>query len=201
MKKAFSAFLALISLAFLTACDAGMAAQIGDTKISQSTVQSRIAEILSERTKFDTSQMQLSYGEELNRGELRFLVISTIFQKLAEENGIKITKAMEDSRRAEIINQVGGSGQLAQALAGAQIAPSDFDAYVRSTLISEELTNRARAAGVAEEDLGIAIQSQVRDFTKKVGIKINPQYGTWDQKNADMIAFDAAGNAVKKITP
>ena len=68
-------------MAFLTACDAGTAAQIGETKISNETVQNRIAEINAERLKYDTSQMELSVGEELNRAELRFLVISEIFKK------------------------------------------------------------------------------------------------------------------------
>ena len=96
MKKVISALLVASSFMLLTACDAGTAAQIGDTKISINTVQSRIAEINAERTKYDTSQMQLSVGEELNRTEVRFLVISEIFKKLAVKSGIKITQAMKD---------------------------------------------------------------------------------------------------------
>ena len=130
MKKLISGFLAIAGLALLTACDAGVAAQIGDTRISQNTVQSRVAEILAERRNYETSQMQLSFGEELNRAELRFLVIATIFEKLAEENQINVTKAMVDARKAEILNQLGGPEQLSQALVSAQLAPSDFDFYV-----------------------------------------------------------------------
>lgn len=198
MKKLIS-ILVFGSLFFLTACDAGVAAQIGDTKISQSTVQNKVAEILSERRNFDTSQMQLTYGEELNRSELRFLVISTIFGKLAAESNIKVTKAMKDARKAELLNQIGGSQQLSQALVGAQLAPSDFDLYVESVLISEQLTEKAKAAGVAEEDLGTVVQGLVRNLTNKIGIKINPQYGTWDSQAADLAAFDAAGSAVKPL--
>ena len=61
MKKLISGFLAIAGLALLTACDAGVAAQIGDTKISQNTVQSRVSEILAERRNYETSQMQLSF--------------------------------------------------------------------------------------------------------------------------------------------
>ena len=185
---------------FLTACDAGVAAQIGDTKISQSTVQSKVAEILTERRNYETSQMQLSSGEELNRAQLRFLVIADIFSKLAEKSNIKVTQAMKDSRKAEILNQLGGTQQLSQALVSAQMAPSDFDLYIESILISEKLTDQARAAGVAEDQLGSAIQSLVRNLTKEIGIKINPQYGTWDSQAADLTAFDAAGSAVKPLT-
>lgn len=199
MKRLISVLLAIAGLFFLTACDAGIAAQIGDTKISQSTVQSKVAEILSERGNYETSQMQLSYGEELNRSELRFLVIATIFGKLADESGIKVTKAMIDARKAEILTQLGGDDQLNQALVSAQLAPSDFDLYVESILISERLTERARAAGVTENDLGTVVQNLVKDLTEEIGIKINPQYGTWDAVAADLAAFDAAGSAVKTL--
>ena len=200
MKKVISVLLAASSLFFLTGCDSGIAAQVGDTKISQNTVQSKISEILTERTKFDVSQMQISVGEELNRAELRFLLISAIFEKLADQNGIKITQAMKDSRKAEILNQVGGPEQLPQALVGAQMPPSDFDLYIQSLLISEALVEKAKAAGVAEANTGAAIQTLVKALTEKEGIKINPQYGAWDPNNADLVTFDSAGTAVKTKT-
>lgn len=200
MKRIFGSLVAISTLFFLTACNAGVAAQIGDTKISQGTVQSKVAEILAERRNYEVSQMQLSYGEELNRAELRFLVIATIFGKLAEESGIKVTKAMKDARKAEILNQLGGSEQLNQAFVSAQLAPSDFDLYVESILISEEISDQARAAGVSENDLGTTVQDLVKNLTSKIGIKINPQYGTWDAALADLAEFDAAGTAVKPLT-
>jgi hypothetical protein len=200
MKRIIGSLVAISTLFFLTACNAGVAAQIGDTKISQGTVQSKVAEILAERRNYEVSQMQLSYGEELNRAELRFLVIATIFGKLAEESGIKVTKAMKDARKAEILNQLGGSEQLNQAFVSAQLAPSDFDLYVESILISEEISDQARAAGVSENDLGTTVQDLVKNLTSKIGIKINPQYGTWDAELADLAEFDAAGTAVKPLT-
>lgn len=199
MKRVISALLVVSSLSFLTGCDSGVAAQFGDTKISQSTVQSRISEILAERRKYDTSQMQLSAGEALNRSELRFLLISAVFEKLASENGIVITQAMKDSRRAEIYSQVGGVEKLPQALLSAQLAPSDFDLYLQSELISNALIAKAKAAGVADSDTGLALQKLVSQITQKVGVRINPQYGTWDPTSADLVAYDPAGSAVKTL--
>ena len=200
MKKLISAFLVVSGLAFLTACDAGTAAQIGETKISVNTVQSRIAEINDARREFDTSQIQLVVGEELNRTQVRFLVIAEIFKKLANKNGIEITQAMKDSRKAEIFNSIGGADQLDQALVSAQMAPSDFDLYIEALLISDKLVERAVAAGIAEADAQTAIQQLVLEFTKTEVVRINPQYGTWDPTIADLDAFDAAGTAVKSIT-
>lgn len=201
MKRFLSALLIISGLTTLTACNAGIAAQVGDTKIMQSTVQGRISEILSERRKMDTSQMQLSTGEALNRAELRFLLISDIFEKLAKENKIEITQAMKDSRRVEIYNQLGGQENLTQALIGAQMAPSDFELYLQSVLISQALVERAKASGISDADTGSAIQQLVKGLTQKVGIKVNPQYGAWDPINADLTAFDPAASAVKPLNP
>jgi hypothetical protein len=200
MKKVISALLVASSFMLLTACDAGTAAQIGDTKISINTVQSRIAEINAERTKYDTSQMQLSVGEELNRTEVRFLVISEIFKKLAEKSGIKITQAMKDAKKASILNSLGGTEQLGQALVSAQMAPSDLDLYIEAVLISDELSKMAVASGVAETEVGTAVQQLVKELTKTEKVKINPQYGAWNPNQADLAAFDSAGTAVKVKT-
>jgi hypothetical protein len=200
MKKLISAVLVLSSLAFLTACDAGTAAQIGDTKISMETVQTRIAEINAERLKYDTSQMELSVGEELNRNELRFLVISTIFKKIADKSGIKISQAMKDSKKADIFSALGGADQIGQALVSAQMAPADFDLYVEAVLISDQLSKNAIAAGVAESDVGTAVQQVVLALTKTEKVKINPQFGYWDPNGADLVSFDSAGTAVKVKT-
>jgi hypothetical protein len=200
MKKVISALLVASSFMLLTACDAGTAAQIGDTKISINTVQSRIAEINAERTKYDTSQMQLSVGEELNRTEVRFLVISEIFKKLAEKSGIKITQAMKDAKKASILNSLGGTEQLGQALVSAQMAPSDLDLYIEAVLISDELSKMAVASGVAETEVGTAVQQLVKELTKTEKVKINPQYGVWNPNQADLAAFDSAGTAVKVKT-
>ena len=200
MKKLVSAVILASSLVFLTACNASMAAQIGDTKISASDVQSRIAEILSERTKYDTTGMQLSTGEELNRSETRFLVVATIFDKIAAKNGIKITQAMKDAKKAEIYSSLGGQAQLGNALVSAQLAPSDFDIYIQAVLISEQLQERAIAAGVDEANAGAAIQQLIMEFSKSEKIVINPQFGKWDITVADLVTFDAAGSAVKPIT-
>lgn len=200
MKKLISALLVLSGMAFLTACDAGTAAQIGETKISNETVQNRIAEINAERLKYDTSQMELSVGEDLNRNELRFLVISAIFKKIADKSGIKISQAMKDSKKADIFSSLGGADQIGKALVSAQMAPADFDLYIEALLISDQLSKNAIANGVAESDVGTAVQQVVLELTKTEKVKINPQFGYWDPTGADLVSFDSAGTAVKVKT-
>ena len=66
MKKIL-AVLAIASALLLTGCSqTNEAANIGGYKISQTELQSSIDAVMAERTKVDSSQMQLETGEELN---------------------------------------------------------------------------------------------------------------------------------------
>ena len=76
MKKILAMIVAAALL--LTGCSqVGAAATVGDTKITQATVQGSIDSILSERGKVDTSQMQLETGEALNQNPRRAVKIVT----------------------------------------------------------------------------------------------------------------------------
>ena len=122
--------LAMIAAAalLLTGCSqVGAAATLGDTKITQATVQGSVEAILAERAKVDTTQMQLETGEELNRGQLRFHLLSALLRAVGADLKIEVTKAEIDTRRASIVNQVGGEEQMPAALVNAGIAPDDLD--------------------------------------------------------------------------
>ena len=96
MKKILAIIAATALL--LTGCSqVGAAATVGDTKITQATVQGSIDSILSERGKVDTSQMQLETGEALNRSQLRFHLFSRILRAIGEEIKIEVTKAEIDT--------------------------------------------------------------------------------------------------------
>jgi len=192
--------LALVSVAttlLLTGCSqVGSAATIGNTKISQATVQSSIDAILAARQGADTSQMQLETGEVLNRGQLRFHLLTALLREVGKEIKLSVSKAEIDTRRQSIIDQVGGVEALPNALIGAGIAPNDFDQYIEAILISDKITQALTAAGVTEADMGAQISKLVVAKAKELGVTVNPRYGKWDATVADVVASDAAGTAV-----
>lgn len=194
MKKALAIVLVLIGL---TGCgQSGIAAQIGKTKITQTEVQKSIDEILLERTKFDTSTMQLISGEELNRNVLRFDLISEVFLQIANNQGLKITKGQIDSTRADLIAQVGGEASLPAALVNANIAPRDFDKYIRTVIISNSLSDAITQTKIG--DPGTVIQQLIQDQIQSSGLKVNPRYGKWDFQAGDLTSFNPAGSALVK---
>jgi len=195
--KKILALVAVATTLLLTGCSqVGSAATLGSTKISQATVQSSIDAILASRQGVDTSQMQLETGEALNRGQLRFHLLTALLREVGKEIKLSVSKAEIDTRRQSIIDQVGGVEALPNALVGAGIAEKDFDQYIEAISLSDKISQALSAAGVTEADMGAQIQKLVVAKAKELGVTVNPRYGKWDGTVADVVASDAAGTAV-----
>ena len=194
MKKILATAVATFLLA--GCCQIGAAATVGDTKITQALVQGSIDSILSERSKVDTSQMQLETGAALNLSQLRFHLLGTLLSELGQELELNVTKAEIDTRRASILEQVGGKAGLPNALVNAGIAPQDLDRYIQAIAYSDKISQKLVAAGVTEDQLGIEIQKLVVAKAKEIGVTVNPRYGKWDPITADVVAADSAESAV-----
>ena len=196
MKKILTA-LALISALTLTACgQVDTAASFGDTKITQAQAQSVIDEILAERGKTDITQMQLETGNALNRSQLRFAIITSVFDEIAKELKIKASSTEIENTRTGILEQIGGEEQLQMNLVAAQIAPSNFERYMRATVLSNKLAGALGMAGVAEADVQSKISELVQKKAKQMKVSVNPRYGRWDEATAELVPEDSAGDAV-----
>lgn len=196
MKKVLVA-LTIASAMILTGCShVNVAATVGSTKITQADLQKSIDTVLAERVGTDQAGMQLQTGEDLTRGQLRFHLISALFRQIASEAKIKVTKAEIDARRASIVKQVGGENGLPNALAGANIASVDLDAYLELLILSDKIGEAAVAAGVDKNSVNDQIQRLVAAKAAKEKIDVNPRYGKWDYAMADLVAVDSANSAV-----
>ena len=196
MKKIL-ALIGALSLVGLTACGSvNSAATLGDITITQEQLQTSVDQLLAERAAVDTSQMQLESGAILNRSQLRFQVITTIFDEIAKELKINLTDSEIAASRANLIAQSGGEAVLANNLVAAQIATSNFDRYIRANLISNKLNEALLATGVSEAELNARISQLINAKAKQLEISINPRYGTWDAEVGDIVEIDSAGDAV-----
>ena len=197
MKKIL-AVLTIASALLLTGCSqTNQAATIGDFKISQTELQSSIDAVMAERTKVDSSQMQLESGEALNRGQLRFKILMHTFDEIAKELKIEVTSSQIGAKKASIIQSVGGEAELPKNLVNAAIALQDFDTYVRAIVISEQISAALAQAGVAEEEISNKVGELLSAKAKTLGVKINPRYGSWDNEAGDVVAANVTGDAVK----
>ncbi len=201
MKK-FLAISAIAAALLLSGCSqVGAAATIGETKITQEVVQGSIDAILAERGKIDISQMELQTGADLNLSQLRFQVLTVLIREVGKDFKVEASKAEIDTRREGILEQVGGEAGLPKALVGAGIAPQNLDLYLEAVIISGKISDAIVATGVTQEALGAEISRIVAEKAAKLKVEINPRYGKWDPINADVVAVDSAGDAVKSTTP
>lgn len=196
MKKIL-ALLGVISVLALSGCGkVDSAATVGDITISQASAQSIIDEVLAERTKLDTSQMQLQSGNALNRSQLRFTIVTTLFDEIAKELKLEISSTEIEKAKADLIAQSGGQEALAKNLVAAEIAPSNFDNYVRAIITSNKLQEALKASGVSDADVSARITQLINAKAAELKVEVNPRYGTWDQDTGDIVATDEAGSAV-----
>jgi FKBP-type peptidyl-prolyl cis-trans isomerase (trigger factor) len=196
--KKILAVITIASALLLTGCSQNNeAATIGDFKISQTELQSSIDAVMAERSKVDTSQMQLETGEELNRGQLRFRILMHTFDEIAKELKIEVTSSAIEAKRATILNSVGGEAELPKNLVNAAIASQDFDTYVRAIVISDQVAAALSEAGVAAEEVSAKVGDLLNAKAKSLGVKINPRYGVWDNEVGDVVAANVTGDAVK----
>ena len=181
-------------LILVTGCSSSnSAATVGKTEIPLKTLQGTVNEIIEERNKVETTGLTLATGAELNVNAVRFHVISVLFDDIAERIKVKITDAEIAARRADIVLQVGGEDRIAFSLVGAQIAPRDFERYIRTVLLAEKLGEALKANGDTSTD-GSGIQKLIVGMGKEEKVKINPRYGVWNYEtgNVDPVVDNAA---------
>lgn len=196
MKK-FLTVIAVLSALALTGCaKADTAASIGDITITQAQAQSKINELLAERAKIDTAGAQFETGNALKRSQLRFTIITTVFDEIAKELKITVSTTELENSRQGIYSQIGGETELSKSLVAAQIAPSNFDRYLRATIISNKLSGALEMGGVGEAEVQARISELLQKKAEQLNVTVNPRYGVWDDASGDLIAGDSAGSAV-----
>jgi hypothetical protein len=195
--KKILALLGVISVLALSGCGkVDSAATVGDITISQASAQSIIDEVLAERTKIDTAGLQIQTGNALNRSQLRFTIVTTLFDEIAKELKLEISSTEIEKAKGDLIAQSGGQEALAKNLVAAEIAPSNFDNYVRAIITSNKLQEALKASGVSDADVSARITQLINAKAAELKVEVNPRYGTWDQDTGDIVATDAAGSAV-----
>jgi hypothetical protein len=190
----------LLTLIILTACgQMGSGVAIGETEISSAQIQKYVDEILSERAKVDTSQMNLESGAQLSRTQAQFQIITKILDQVITDKKISITPADVAARRAEIVLQQGGEDQMPQALVSASLAPSNLDKYIKIIMISEKLNEFIIAEGATPESAGDVLTKIVTDTAKKLGVSVNERYGKWNPETASIEEADNTDGAVTPV--
>jgi hypothetical protein len=193
-KKVITTVLAAL---FLTSCSSmNSGITVGDKEFSISDIQKPVDEILEARKSVDTSQMQLASGADLIRNQAQFAIISVLLDQIASDMKINFTSADIATRRTEIVAQVGGEQGLPAALVSSNLATSNLEPYIKVRLIIDKLTSNFIEVGASPEQASEGVSRLIVAAAKKLGVEINPKYGTWNPITASIESGDITDGAV-----
>jgi lipopolysaccharide export system protein LptC len=197
VKKLLSTLTAGFAALVLAACShMSAAATYGSSEISLKDVEASVNQVIAERQGVDTSQMQLTTGADLTRGQLQFLLTSAVIEEVAKTENISVSASDVEKYRASIVSQLGGEEKLKLVLVQAAIASKDIELVLRRDVIVQKLTDAIVATGVAQTDAGSVVQEAILSTAKKLKITVNPKYGTWNATTGMIEDSNAAGDAV-----
>lgn len=193
-KKVTTMVLAALLLTSCSSMNSGVT--VGDKEFSVNDIQKPVDEILEARKGVDTSQMQLASGAELIRNQAQFAIISVVLDLIATDMKINLTSADIATRRTEIVAQVGGEKELSKALVSSNLAPSNFEPYIKVRLIIDKLTSNFIEVGATPEQASEEVSRLIVAAAKKLGVEINPKYGIWNPITASIESGDITDGAV-----
>jgi hypothetical protein len=196
--KKISALLAVLLL--VTGC-AGMSSGItvGEEDIKSTQIQGVVDEILAARKTVDTAGMELIVGKQLLRNQAQFAVIRILFNQIVIDKNFTISDSDVAARRGDVINQVGGLDRLEPALVSANLAASTFDEYLRILIIVDRLNESFISSGIPAALVSQEVSKTLVATAEKLGVEVNPKYGTWNPMTAAIEASDVTDGAVTPL--
>lgn len=165
------------SVAILSGCanqEAGSAATFSDGRISESTLQAAVAEILTAKGQATSTPDAALLQQTLGR-----LITQRLVDDLATQEGIEISQGQLDELIVRYAAQVGSRAALDDVFLQENVAPSQIESVLRLQLQAQELGYVLNPRGSAEEQ-GLAVFQQVSAYSEEVDTTVSPRFGTWD---------------------
>ncbi|MFD5114689.1 SurA N-terminal domain-containing protein [Streptomyces sp. NPDC058391] len=190
-RTALSISVALLAAApLLTACgnDAhpGAAAVVGGERIEVSALQAEVREVRDAQDASPEAAQLIKNTGQLSQAKLNSMIFDRILDRAAADAGVKISRKEIQGTRQQAAAQSGGEKQFAaMLLQQGALSEGQIDAAIRREVL---LTKLAQAIG-ANTTTPQGQQTVLAELTKtseKLGIDVNPRYGSWDVKQVQL---------------
>ncbi|WP_340378338.1 SurA N-terminal domain-containing protein [Streptomyces sp. SS7] len=201
-RTAFLLSAAIMAAPLLTACgnDAhpGAAAVVGGQRITVAQLENRVNEVREAQRAAVPDEAQyaqvLAQTSTLTRDTLHGMVLDEVLDRAAEDAGITVTRREVQQVRAGLEEQAGGARGLETSwLQQYGVAPERLDDNLRLQVEAQKLATRL---GTTTGDP--AFWSALSVTSKKLGVDVNPRYGTWDVRKVSRV--DAKTPWVREVT-
>ncbi len=179
----FRNFLAVSLIAvLLTGCgatDAGSAANVAGTSISETALADAVQDLSNQVT---ASELGIS-DAELTAQVLNRLVITELVRKLGEQADVTVTETEIAAERSRVKNDFGSEADLIEAGLQQAIAPSLIDTVFEISLYVSKIGAKLEPNGT-DADRTSAFESFLFAYVDTADIKVAPRYGNWDKTQA-----------------
>ncbi|MFJ3903363.1 SurA N-terminal domain-containing protein [Streptomyces sp. NPDC090025] len=190
----FSAAALIAAAPLLTACggDAhpGAAAVVGGQRIEVSSLQAQVADVrkAQERSPDATRLIQESGG--LSRQKLHDMIFDRVADKVAEDNGVTVSRGEIQQARADFVKQSGGEEQLRSALLQQRgVAPDQIDDVARRAVLMNKLAEKLGVTNTPEGQKKLT--DAFSQASKALKIDVNPRFGAWDDAKIQLGTYTA----------
>ena len=171
---------AVVGVLALTGCDprqAGSAAVVDKTRVTESQVDADAKAVIAQLTK---DGAQVPSTDALLKAQVEFQVDARLVAIAARRQGIVVTQGQID----DLISTSGGRAALRKQLAAQEnlwLPPGQLDALAREFLTQQALGPRL-APGKTTDEQTQAVNDYITKLAGEVGVTVSPRYGTFDPK-------------------
>lgn len=165
---------ATIAVAGCSAPEAGSAATLGDTRITENELAGQVEAILeAQGLPLDTPDPAL-VSETLSR-----MVVTELVGILADRAGIEISQGRIDEQYLQYVSQAGDQASMEGLFLQQNVAPDAIKDVIEVNLQIEAL-GTALAPDAAFEEQGNAVFEAVSALSEELGVETAPRFGAWD---------------------
>lgn len=152
---------------------AGAAAQVGQTRISDQEISDWVGEIFTVQ-----GQGINSSSAGLTKAAVNLNVYLTLLDQLAEMLKITATQGQIDAAHASLIQGGATEDQIIQSAMASGIAPSALPRFYRANVLVPQIQETLLPGG-SQEQQAKALQDALLQVGNAEGVTISPRYGTW----------------------
>lgn len=169
-----------LALAGCGTTQAGAAATVGDTRITESQLTTEVQAVLSAKGQPLDSEDASLVSQMLSR-----MITMELVNRLAEDQGVEITQGQIDEVVANYTGQVGSIEQVEEIFLQENVAPSQIESLIRLQAQAQELGIKLNPSGSAEEQ-GTAVFEAAAELSVELDTTVSPRYGTWNPVSLDI---------------
>jgi len=191
---------ALIAVALLAGCSSqpshtGAAVVVGQTKISEQTVTSQLAEAIKQLAA-NPIQGQAPDASTFGQLIVNRLVFGELMQRAIDKAKINVPESQITEFQSQLYSQYGQSSVESQLLAQG-IPESEIRGYLRLYMSQGELGKVLEPSADAKTQSS-ATFAYLSEIASKAGVTVSPRYGIWDPTQLSATGVD---NSLSGLAP